>query len=248
MSKKTKKKYQFTLSDINIQSVNNMYNIQNFDPEEKTTKITELNMKKGTPKLISFLDETKHMHTCNICMIDFKSRMDINLLRYNCFWCRYPFKTQPIGCPIKYISSEIQKKYYSHITKDIYSIKESITQNYRKNFKSSDKMKMKMGEYYETDGVFCSFNCCQAWILDNKHNRMYDLSQILLVKIYNTFLGTKNITINPAPHWRLLDSYGGFLSIEKYRKDFNKVDYENQGNILPNFSPVYTLYEEKIKF
>ena len=46
----------------------------------------------------------------------------------SCFWCKNPFTTIPIGCPISYISPQYMKQYYSEITKDKYVIKESITQ------------------------------------------------------------------------------------------------------------------------
>ena len=38
--------------------------------------------------------------------------------------------------------------------------------------------------YYETDGCFCSFNCCLAFINDNVHNAMYSSSKHLLMKMY----------------------------------------------------------------
>ena len=63
-------------------------------------------------------------------------------------------------------------------------------------------------------------------------------------------MGTKTVIINPAPHWRLLEQYGGNLNIIKYRDGFNKVDYEYHGYTkkLPNFLPLGSMFEEKIKF
>lgn len=258
MSKYTKKnKYIFTLKGIDIKYINDTYGIitnnEKIDNEKNfsnTTRLTELDTKKGTPKLISFLDESKCLHTCHISMIDFKSRMNINLLRYNCFWCRNPFDTHPIGCPIKYVASQAQKTYHSHISCDTYTIKEDITSKRRKEMDNTDQLFLKIGEYYETDGVFCSFNCCKAWINDNKHNRLYDFSNVLLMKMYNSIMGTKILIISPAPHWRTLEQYGGHLNILKFRESFNKVDYEFHGNTknIPNFLPIGTLFEENIKF
>ena len=118
------------------------------------------------------------------------------------------------------------------------------------DLKESEQLSLKFGEYYETDGVFCSFNCCQSWINDNKHNRMYDSSTMLLLKLYNTIMGTRMIVISPAPHWRVLETYGGHLNIIKFREGYNKMDYECHGNTkpLPIFLPLGTLFEEKIKF
>ena len=252
-----KSKYFFNLHGINITKVNQKYGIvtghstnSNEKEPEKTTKLTELNKVKGTPEVISFLDESKRMHICQVSMIDFSSRMEVNLLRYNCYWCRHPFNTRPIGCPIKYIASQAVKTYHSHISKDWYTIKQDVTKKSRQNL--NDKhIQVKVGEYYETDGVFCSFNCCQSYINANTHDRLYDHSSLLLMKMYNSMMGnTKIVKISPAPHWRTLKPYGGHMNIVKFRDGFNKVDYEYHGKTkpLPKFAPLATLYEEKIKF
>jgi hypothetical protein len=254
----TKKgKYAFTLTGVNVSRINNTYNIK-IIPEQfiedkicvNTTKLTDLNTDKGTPEVISFLDESKRNHVCHVSMIDFQSRMDVNLLRYHCFWCKNPFDTRPIGCPIKYITSQAEKTYHSHISRDTYTIKENITEKRRHLIKNNDQLSVKIGDYYETDGVFCSFNCCQAWINDNKHNRLYDLSITLLAKMYNSMMGTKTVVIGPSPHWRVLEQYGGHLNIIKFREGFNKIDYECHGNTkqVPKFLSLGTLFEEKIKF
>lgn len=253
---KTQKKYTFTLNMINISKINHTYNIEKQDEifeEEKeytnTTRITDLNISKSIPETISFLDDSKRPRTCIVSMIDFESKMNVNLLRYHCFWCRHPFDTQPIGCPLKYVSSQAEKKYYS-VNQDIYTIKENITVKQRKKLVDKQDLTIKMAEYYETDGVFCSFNCCQAWVNDNKHIRKYDRSAMLLMKMYNNMNNTKAVIITPAPHWRLLEQYGGHLNIIKYRESFNKVDYIHHGhtNKLPLFFPIGNLYEEHIKF
>lgn len=256
---KKKNKYTFVLQNVNIAKINNTYGIEIPGEEieivdEKslnTTKLTELHTDKGTPKMISFLDESKRLHNCHISMIDFQSKIDVNLLRYHCFWCRHPFKSRPIGCPIKYISSQAIKKYHSHISRDTYTIKENITRKRRQNLdNTNDIFSVNICEYYETDGVFCSFNCCQAWIINNKHDRRYDRSSMLLMKMYNDMLNTMITIISPAPHWRTLEQYGGHLNIMKFRDGFNNVDYECHGNTnsVPNFLPIGSLFEEKIRF
>ena len=219
------------------------------DKNKNTTKLTELN--SNCNELISFLDESKREHNCNVSMIDFISKMNVNLLRYHCFWCKFPFETKPIGCPINYVPSQAVKKYFSHISREVYTIKEKITEKLRKKLEKSknDQIKVINNEYYETDGVFCSFNCCQAYINANKHDRTYDKSSILLVKMYNQIMGTENISIPPAPHWRTLEQFGGHLNIVKFRNGFGKVDYEKHGNTQSmKFMPTGVLFEEKIKF
>lgn len=264
MTKQQRKKgkYVFTLMNVDVPKINNTYKFETLkeklsdiiDNSNNTTKISELDMTKGTPPTLSFLDESKSTHVCHISMIDFMSRMNVNLLRYHCYWCRHPFDSRPIGCPINYVPSHAEKKYYSCISRDTYTIKENVTSNRRKDLKNNNSIKsnicLQIGEYYETDGVFCSFNCCKSWINDNKHNRLYDSSNMLLMKMYNQIMDTKTVIIPPAPNWRILEQYGGHVNIIKFREDFNKIGYEYHGNtkLVPKFISLGTLFEEKIKF
>lgn len=241
-------KYCFTLNNLNIDRINHKYGIyldtNNESKIEKTTLLTKLNNKNS--EVFSFLDESKKKHTCNISMIDFNSKKHVNLLRYNCFWCKNPFDTYPVGCPIRYVSNQIVKKYKSYISKDTYI----ITENTNKKDVLYDNMRLIDKNYYETDGVFCSFNCCYSYIEDNTHNHMYIYSKNLLIKIYNEMMGTQIETIIPAPHWRTLIQYGGHLNIMKFRDNFNKIEYEYQGTTrqIPKFISLGLYFEKKINF
>lgn len=269
---KTRKssKYVFSLKNINTEKVDQKYgiallsNISNngYQPTNTTT-ISELNEldKNTSVDIVSFLDESKRLYQCNVCMIDFSTYQNTeNLKGYNCYWCKNPFKSIPIGCPINYVSSKVVKKYHSEVSKDDYIIKENITKYKRKLLddktlfisKNKAEVDIQKEEYYTTDGIFCSFNCCKAYIKDNKHNNMYEQSDNLLIKLYKDMHNGKNdnIKINPAPHWRLLKTYGGYLTIEQFRENFNKCTYDFQGliNNKSLFKPVGMLFEEKINF
>ena len=280
MIKKKRKsnKYVFTLKSVNIDKIDEKYGIKlisnlnyNENIPNNTTKLTDINLDKPI-EIISFLDESKKLYQCNISRIDFKSGEDINNLKYNCFWCRHPFSSYPIGCPIKYVSNKATKNYHSEVTKDTYTIKENITSEKTKkiqdskytpfiftliNEKNSDnKYEIKKQEFYLTDSIFCSFNCCKAFIKENKHNSLYEYSEILLSKLFNYIMTIENKNIDikkmiiaPAPHWRLLQLYGGHLSINKFRENFNKISYNFHGILNKDiFKPIGHLYEEKINF
>jgi hypothetical protein len=243
--------YLFVLSGINTEKIDLKYNLSNTEKviPLNTTRIIDL--EPEVPEIISFLDETKKIHKCQVSMIDFNSGKNISKLQYNCYWCRNPFTTAPIGCPIKYISSQAVKQYFSEISRDKYIIKENINLD-RKNIIDGDKrIDIEEKEYYETDGVFCSFNCCCAYIKDNKHNLLYAHSEVLLTEIYNQIFGNDIKKIEQAPHWRLIDKYGGHLTIEDFRESFNKVEYESHGisrTFKKNlFKSIGMLYEEHIK-
>lgn len=319
----------FTLKNINVSKINAKYDfskdndmsslLYNTTHKSKTTKISELN--KGTEN-VSFLDESKKQYMCNISMIDFVSHKYVRKSNYHCFWDRHPFDTEPIGCPIKYISHDATKIYKSNINKEIYIIKENLTSkkyndlykflententgeiienidekksnyNYKKgkainvkkdnlsdneseydenDVSDSDIVERLLYEdkdsntneskniknntsvtncsYYITDGVFCSFNCVMAYINEHKHVKLYEKSKILLLKLYNDFMNSNLLTINPSPHWRYLDVYGGHLTISKFREGLNKYKYENHGESyqLPEFISIRQFYEERIK-
>ena len=277
------KKFNFILKNINTDKIDQKYGISivsnlthnNDEQPVNTTKLSELNdiYSNNHTESISFLDETKRMYQCCISMIDFNSGDNVtNLTNYYCFWCKHPFETNPIGCPIRYVSNKGVKNYYSEISKDKYIIKENVTE-YKKNLLSSSEesrfifipiksnnssnisnITIQDNSYYLTDGIFCSFNCCKAYINENNYNSLYEHSNFLLTKLYNElikYLKKENMkNINPAPHWRLLKVYGGHLSINQFRESFNKTQYEFHDIVfLKNkFKPLTNLFEEKINF
>ena len=198
-------------------------------------------------------------------MIDFRSGKDTCDLKYNCYWDRHPFETEPLGCPIRYVSSKAIKRYYSEVSKDFYTIKENITKKQtnildkKANFvfipiqpiNNTTTIKTNIKEYYETDGVFCSFNCMKAFVNEHKgYDNLYEHSDFLICKMYFDMYGVKNVNINPAPHWRLLPEYGGYMPIDKYRENFNKSSFQYRGIVRNTdlFKPISMLFEEQLNF
>ncbi len=251
------KSYPFTLKNIDISSLEKKYNLSfntNLNDENipnNTTNLTDLSDSKE-PKSISFYDEAKKEHKCNIIMIDFLSEKEPSN-KYNCFWCRHqiPSSCIPIGCPIKYIPNELNKTYYSEISKEIYSISEQISllkSLFLSQSKSDSRLSFISQNFYITDGIFCSFNCTLSYIYDKKHDPLYSLSECLLYKIFDSLYPFSHSIIEPAPSFRLLSEYGGYLSISKFRENFNKIIYTDFGTTtnLPSFKSIASLYEETL--
>jgi hypothetical protein len=253
MSTRKSNKYTFILRNIIVENVEKKYDIKivsnisdSFVEPENTTKISELSSDKDLD-IISFLDESKKLHKCNVSMIDFNSKKELSYSNYSCFWCRHPFDTSAIGCPISYETNTAVKRYMSEISKDVYTIKENITKN--KILEAVKDINILNKNYFITDGIFCSFNCVMAFIDDNKFNRLYDNSIMLLTKMYNDIMNTKMVSINAAPHWRMLSNYGGNMSINEFRSSFNTVEFDNHGYMKNiTFKSIGVLYEKKIKF
>ena len=226
-------------------------------PSHKTTKISDVFM-GGVDLAHPFLDEAKKEKRVVPTMIQ-RLTSDGQLpieTTINCFWCRYGFECQPIGCPTRFVSSQLCKRYVSEITKDPYLIKENLVSG-KKAKMVEDKpdgitLTLVDKDYYETDGIFCSFNCCLAWTDDNKQNPLYAQSKELLFKLYTDTYGRfpSDDLMNKAPHWRLLRDYGGHLTIDEFRASFNTVVYSSYNRVTtrPKMHTIGFLFEEKHKF
>ena len=224
------KKYLIQLFEINPNIIENKFGFRengNIFSSKNTTKIE--NIQDKTVEFINFVDDIKRNRKCLIAM---------NGKGKNCFWCRHPIYNSShcgIGCPVSHSSSILTKTYLSEISHDMFSIKEHITEEKTKVFQnnSDPRIKIDKHDYYETYGFFCSFNCCMAFIEDNKHDAMFVNSKFLLLKIYADYTNNIDIDdINPAPSWKLLSDYGGMLSIEEFRNSFNNIDYKEYGTYI----------------
>jgi hypothetical protein len=260
-------KYSFYVpsANVNVNIVSNsgggnssgipcMSTLMEEDPGRLTrTKITDLSYKHKEQHTFSYLDESKKEHTCTVTMIHHTEGAVPEKTTIHCFWCRHGFENRPLGCPIQYIPERIVKSYYSEITKDNYTLRENVSQKqlvenmeaYKKN-----KMVIQERDFYITDGVFCSFNCCLAFILDNHTNPLYTVSENLLTHLYMTVFGNKALPIEAASSWRLLRTYGGSLSIEEFRKNFYNVDYRDIDNVVIPFSKARSigfLFEKQVR-
>jgi hypothetical protein len=222
---------------------------------QMSTKISDVingNLEISHP----FLDEARREKRVVPTMISrFSNGYLPNDTTVHCFWCKHGFETPPIGCPIRFVSSQLCKRYTSEITKDPYTIKENLTTPKKTCMVDMEKpegisITLIDKDYYETDGIFCSFNCALSWIDDMKHSPIYTQSRQLLYKMYNDTYGRFPTDIIKAPHWRLLRSYGGPMDIEEFRKGFNSIQY-NLYNIIttrPKMHTIGFLFEEKPKF
>jgi hypothetical protein len=220
-------KYTFTLKNVlaSVQPTNSIRNNTSLGDLLKTTSI-------------NFIDDSKHTRKCQISVI--------NSTNNNCFWCRHPIPKNVVGvgCPINHIPAYVVKTYFSEISKDNFSIKEYVTNSKIDDIDKTDtRITSETNDIYEVDGIFCSFNCCLAFINDNKHNTVYKKSEFYLLSCYKAYTGTDDI--KPAPSWRLLSEYGGSLSITEFRESFGYVEYINHGRYVIQY-PIGNLYEKKI--
>jgi hypothetical protein len=70
---------------------------------------------------------------------------------------------------------------------------------------------------------------------------------MLLNKLYKNLFGCfPREKIKPSPPWKMLREYGGDLSIEEYRKNFQIIEFSNNWQYIKNLpnGPVSELYLE----
>lgn len=234
-------KYQFTNHENNI-SLNT----------QERTHISDLSIKNDNDKIsFSFLDEAKKDHNYILTMFDMIGKPLENTSNLYCFWCRHPFTTIPIGCPIYYNPQRIMKNMISDTLKDPCILRENISS------KTYDRIKTSLllipitdTDFYIVDGIFCSFPCCLAFIRDQKYkNPLYQQSEYLLQQMYQKIFKDQSTIIHCAPSWRLLQCFGGHLSITDFRKCFENTHYIDTNQIiydLPHMKQVGFLFEKQI--
>jgi hypothetical protein len=101
-----------------------------------------------------------------------------------------------------------------------------------------------LNDKFYLKGCFCSFNCAASYIFNkNEYNKweQYSLLNLLYSKIFN-----KTIKIKLAPDKEILKMFGGILTIEEYRKNFNDIDIHYKLNLPPLIAVIPKVEETKI--
>lgn len=86
-------------------------------------------------------------------------------------------------------------------------------------------------EYIITDGIFCSFNCAMAYLLDRGGNKAHE--QITLLNQLYKDMYDKTDKIYPASSWKCIDEYGGNITIDKFRNELINLKKEHIYYIPP---------------
>lgn len=213
------------LNDINVRELNKKHKTSYQDDNYK--KIIEYT----TPSEPSFFTDLAEITSVNkdsnnytkdnfITMIDYVNYGCLpEITDINCWHCRHPFSTSPIGAPIKFVSA----------------------------VKSKKKGVEPINDHYLTCGIFCSFSCILAFLQEHSHERLYINSKSLLYSLYYKIYN-KELNIEAAPHWECLKAYGGTLQIEEFRNSYCNCNYIITPNIKRPFMVSVGKYVETKKF
>jgi hypothetical protein len=190
-----------------------------------------------TNEKIKIYDEIKHVRE----LWAFNSFPPSGSLR-RCYWDHHTFEGIGIFCPISFRPKQVAKMGRSEV-KDTdkisnFMVKENIPKC--KDISTLNNLIEVTDAYYEVDGVFCSPECCLAFINDEKtkaNGSKYNESERLL-----HFMLGLTFRLLPANHFRLLKEYGGNLTIEQFRNNNKSIKYEYCGTTVL----ISHLFEKKI--
>lgn len=131
-----------------------------------------------------------------------------------CRNCHHKYETRPLGCPVE---------YYPH--KDDDTVERTRIKNFlKKNNFSTDKT-----DFFETEGLFCSFPCVKSYIMTCLS--LYPLSSkymnalSYLTILYKKLLGGSG-NIPSALPLETLKCYGGHLNIDEYRSNAGVLTFD----------------------
>lgn len=205
-------------------------------------------------KKYSFIEQNKGTIKYNIINIDnidnsdgnyWTIMKDLESQKYvpiatnkKCWWCRQNIINSPIGIPL----------FYNYNSSNIPDFQTMIDKMNLTTSSGSDKY-----DFFETEGLFCSFSCCKAYILDRIIEPKYSSSLSLLTFLYHRINNIKNTkvdfepTIPTAPSWKLLIEYGGNMSYELFNKIVEKYQLITTPNIKRPFMFNVLTYVECIE-
>lgn len=158
------------------------------------------------------------MNTTNISStecINIVSTKIVTGKKYKCIYCTLPITCRnPIGCPLSQMSELIVKGKHTET-----------------DYKDG----------YITFGIFCSYSCVKAYVLDHTHDPTFSKSLQLLSQMYRYEYDCKEpFHIIPSPSPLLMSDYGGYMSVEQYESEKGKISYTANGHVVNH--PVSSIY------
>jgi hypothetical protein len=95
---------------------------------------------------------------------------------------------------------------------------------------------------YQVQGCFCSLNCAKAYNLKENNYRTSEINS-LIENFRRELFGSNSLPVITAPPRQSLSIFGGYLSIEDFRKEFYLMN-KNIIHLSPTVAPVRNFFEE----
>lgn len=141
-----------------------------------------------------------------------------------CWWCRDTVEPgAEVRCPLEHHPARISRKYFSHITRDVYTIAEAVSQSKLSHVQSEEADDVRVLDaggamVYDEHTRFCSYNCTLAYIREHHHKVKYRMSLVLFYDMLDRdgVVGT----VNSAPPLHRLAEYGGEQTLHDFKRGF----------------------------
>ena len=96
---------------------------------------------------------------------------------------------------------------------------------------------------YQIQGCFCSLNCAKAYNVKENNYRMSEVNS-LIEDFRRDIFGVNSYPVTMAPPRQTLKVFGGYLTIEEFRKEFLCLN-KNTIMLSPTVAPVRNFFEEE---
>lgn len=143
-----------------------------------------------------------------------------------------------------------EKERLLNILERTSSVSDIVLNNQKKENKKTDKHDGKDShqivtkQFFETEGVFCSFNCIVSYLEENRQNPLYQNSYNLIYFMYKIIFGEfPQFTFIKSPSWKLRKEYGGPLSDDDYEKYIQNIPIIDTNQLKCCISKHESVYE-----
>lgn len=233
-------KYTFILNDFDYRKIIDEFFYLKNNVNEKEIVLSNNNQEEisnnimyGNTQLSSSKSNEIKKH---VTMVDFSKMNGVmpSATDKNCWWCRNKFSNQPIGIPIMYYPDT-----------NAFELGASSNGVLIQKYFEKENIILNENDFFDVEGIFCSFPCCKAYIKEHQFNSKYKYSQSNLTLLYAKLYEELDLDIPCAPSWKILEDYGGTLTIEQFRDSVDKKYYNLTTNIKRPYMFITGIYFEE---
>jgi len=248
--------FSFTLTNIDVAKIDNDFNIEKmkefgfdltgktivFDSTESTSleKLGISSLRKEPIQTIISKDKKKICSYLSFVDINTRLKME-SVTSIPCYGCRRKFSSQPLGIPIEFHPS-------IYVSKNDPTKTKRLTTREKEEIQNKDKNTIIEKDYFDTEGVVCSFNCIISCIEDSP-SPLYKKTPYLISLMYKLIFGKyPEQKIVRSPSWKMREEYGGPLSDEEFQKSLQTIQFTDthQCRKLERlFNPVSRVFDAK---
>lgn len=189
--------------------------------EDVQQRVPQKQNARKNKRCMIFTNQQKNQSRMYAVMIDITQHHSLpRITSRPCWWCRTGFTSIPIGCPIKYNKNNPG-------TLD--------AERFAQHIKQMNLVTDGTCDFFETEGLFCSYSCAKSYALEelSKGKMRFKKSLTLLSLLRSKSEGPEAVSepISSAPSWKMINEWGGPLSIKEFRDSPGRVEYVETVNV-----------------